>query len=69
VVERNTMRYYLALEAYLDNLAVPPAQQFEQRLQSWYSATEMYPRQLHEVDLDAYLDMKRREDVRQKTLP
>jgi hypothetical protein len=69
VVERNTMRYYLALEAYLDNLAVPLAQQFEQRLQSWYSATEMYPRQLHEMDLDTYLDMKRREDVRQKTLP
>lgn len=69
VVERNTMRYYLALEAYLDGLSAPLEQQFEQRLQSWYSATEMYPRQLHEVDRDAYLDMKRREGARQKTSP
>ena len=69
VVERNTMRYYLALEAYLDGIKAPVAQQFEQRLQNWYSATEMYPRQLREVDRNTYLDMKRREGVRQKASP
>lgn len=69
VVERNTMRYYLALEAYLDGTKALPAQQFEQRLQNWYSATEMYPRQLREVDRNTYLDMKRREGVRQKASP
>ncbi|HEY5581980.1 MAG TPA: hypothetical protein VIK56_12615 [Rhodoferax sp.] len=67
VVERNTMRYYLAIDAYLGALSTPPAQQLEKRLQSWFSATELYPRQLHEVDRATYLDMKRREYQRQQT--
>ncbi len=69
VVERNTMRYYLAIDAYLDALSAPPAEQFEQRLQEWFSATEHYPRQLHEIDRATYLDMKRREVRRQQTAP
>ncbi len=66
VVERNTMRYYLAIDAYLGALATPPAQQLEKRLQSWFTATELYARQLHEVDRATYLDMKRREYQRQQ---
>jgi len=65
IVERNTMRYYLAIDAYLDSLAAPPAQQLDRRLQAWYDATEKYPRQLHEVDREAYLGMKRSEVDRQ----
>jgi hypothetical protein len=65
VVERNTMRYYLAIDAYLGSLAAPPAQQVERRLQAWFDATERYPRQLHEVDREAYLRMKRDEVQRQ----
>jgi hypothetical protein len=67
VVERNTMRYYLAIEAYLDASAAPPQNQFEKRLQVWYAATERYPRQLHEIEQDVYLEMKRREFRRQQT--
>lgn len=66
VVERNTMRYYLALDAYLDSLAAPAPQQLERRLQAWFAATEKYPRQLHEVERDAYLRMKREEVRRQR---
>ncbi|MDP3842296.1 MAG: hypothetical protein Q8Q81_06805 [Oxalobacteraceae bacterium] len=66
VVERNTMRYYLAIDAYLGGLSTPPAQQLEKRLESWFASTEHYPRQLHEVDRAAYLDMKRREYLRQQ---
>jgi hypothetical protein len=65
VVERNTMRYYLAIDAYLDSLAAPPAQRLERRLQAWFDATERYPRQLHEVEREAYLRMKRGEVERQ----
>ena len=65
VVERNTMRYYLAIDAYLRSLAAPPAARLEQRLHAWYDATEKYPRQLHEVDKDDYLRMKRNEVARQ----
>lgn len=66
VVERNTMRYYLAIDAYLAELNTPANQQFEQRLQSWYRSTEEYPRQLHEVELGEYLAMKRDEYKRQQ---
>lgn len=69
VVERNTMRYYLAIDAYLGALSTPPTQQLEKRLESWFASTEHYPRQLHEVDRAAYLDMKRREYLRQQKSP
>lgn len=68
-VERNTMRYYLAIDAYLGALSTPPAAQLEKRLQSWFNATEQFPRQLHEVDRDAYLTMKRREVLRMQKPP
>lgn len=69
VVERNTMRYYLAIDAFLSAVNSTPSQQLEQRLQSWFSSTELYAAQLHEVDRDAYLDMKRREYARQLKSP
>lgn len=65
-VERNTMRYYLAIDAYLGALSVAPAEQLEKRLQAWFSATERYALQLHEVERGAYLEMKRNEYLRQQ---
>jgi hypothetical protein len=66
VVERNTMRYYLAIDAYLDSLAAPPAEQQDKRLREWFAATERYPRQLHELSEDEYLEMKKKEVARQR---
>jgi hypothetical protein len=66
VVERNTMRYYLAIEAFLGALSQPLQAQFEKRLHDWFAATERYPRQLHEMERSDYLDMKRREYRRQQ---
>jgi hypothetical protein len=67
-IERNTVRYYLAIDAYLAALTAPAAERFEQSLERWFSATERYPRQLHEVDRSTYLEMKRREYQRQQTV-
>ncbi len=64
LVERNAMRYYLAIDAYLGALTAPPAQQLQKRLQSWFTATEQYPRQLHEIERTAYIDMKLKEHLR-----
>jgi len=66
LVERNTMRYYLAIEAFLGALSVPPRARLEKRLHDWFAAVEIYPRQLHEMERGAYLDMKRRETRRQQ---
>lgn len=69
LLERNTVRYYLAVDAYLDALALPPAQQLERRLVDWFAATERHPRQLHELDWEAYVQMKRLEVRRQQSAP
>lgn len=59
-IERNTMRYYLAIEAYLGSLSRPSAQQQEYRLTNWFAATERYP-QLYEITQQQYLGMKQDE--------
>src|SRR5205085_8006061 len=38
--ERNTMRYYLAIDAYLDAQGAAPPQRLEKRLRNWFLATE-----------------------------
>jgi hypothetical protein len=65
-IERNVMRYYLAIDAHLASLNAPPDQQLEKRLQTWFSATERYARQLREMDRSTYLAMKRNEHERQQ---
>ncbi len=66
VLERNTMRYFLAIEVYLGARSLPPAQRQARQLLDWFNATERYP-QLHEIDRDAYLAMKQHEVQRQQT--
>jgi hypothetical protein len=66
VVERNTMRYYLAIEAYLGSLSAAPGEREEKRLGDWFAATERSALQLHEMDRDEYLAMKRHEIQMQK---
>jgi len=65
LVERNTMRYYLAIDTFL---GAAGEAQLEKRLHNWFAAVEQYPRQLHEMDRGEYLDMKRAEYVRQQTV-
>ena len=66
LVERGAMRYFLALQAYLD---APLPDQFETRLDHWYSASERFPRQLHEIDRATYLDLKRADRQRRLAAP
>ncbi len=58
LVERNTMRYYLAIDDYVTS---PAPSQLDQRLTTWFDATERYPRQLHEMERADYLAMKKDE--------
>ena len=69
VVERNTMRYYLAIDSFLTAQSDSPSEQLEKRLQTWFTAVERYPRQLHELDRNDYLVMKRAEVSRQLATP
>ena len=64
--ERNTMRYFLAIDAFLGSLSAPEPQRLEKRLNDWYGAAHRYPRQLAEMERGEYLAMKRREASRLK---
>jgi hypothetical protein len=66
LLERNTMRYYLAIDAYLQAYALPAAEQAERRIREWYASTERYAEQLHEMEQNEYLEMKRKEMRRQQ---
>jgi hypothetical protein len=68
LVERNTMRYYLAIDSFMQAKQAPSSEQLNQRLHAWFIGVEGYPLQLHEMDLAAYLEMKHAEVLRQKTL-
>jgi hypothetical protein len=58
-VERNAMRLYLAIEAYLDALNESAARRRDRSLRTWLDAIARYPRQLAEAERSAYLDAKR----------
>jgi hypothetical protein len=68
MIERNAMRYYLALKAYLDTQGLPSSRQFEARINTAYDLTELYPAQLHQMEKGEYLDIKRRERLNQVRL-
>jgi len=67
-IERNAIRYYLAVEAYLDTLGFPEEQRFERRIGRWYDLTARYPRQLKEMEKEEYIAVKRREHINQLAL-
>jgi hypothetical protein len=68
MVERNTMRYFLALEAFLGALASPVEMRLEKSLNDWFAAAERFPRQLHEIGREEYLSMKRKEYSRHRAI-
>ncbi|ROZ77563.1 hypothetical protein [Ramlibacter sp. WS9] len=66
-IERNAMRYFLAIDAHLASLSSPAAQRVEKKIQAWFNSTERYPRQLREMDRSTYVAMKRNEYERAQT--
>lgn len=68
MIERNAVRYQLAIQAYLDTLAEPESERFERRIARWFSLTEGHRRQLYELDRGEYLQNKRREHTDQVRL-
>lgn len=68
VVERNTLRYYLALQSHLQTHDAPGGNATQLGLQTWFNATERYAEQLHEMDGPDYIAMKLKEIQRQKTV-
>lgn len=68
VIERNVMRYHLAVEAYLRTRTLPAATRHEAALASWFRQNDSYPQQLHEMSEADYLENKRKEWLNQQRL-
>ncbi len=67
-IERNAVRYYLAITAYLESVEVATPSAGEWRAGRWYDLTQAHSAQLHEVERDEYLANKRREFAQQAVL-
>ncbi|MES2632239.1 MAG: hypothetical protein V4669_04665 [Pseudomonadota bacterium] len=65
-IERNAMRYYLAIDSHLAAMSAPPDQRLDKKITSWFNSTERYARQLHEMDRATYVALKRGEHERQQ---
>jgi hypothetical protein len=68
VIERNSIRYYFAIQSYLDSLSAPVEERFETRISKWFDLTEQHHEQLYEMDKDEYLQYKRKEWQDQRRL-
>ena len=68
VIERNAMRYYLAMKVYVETESLPVEERFDARINRWFEMTEIYAKQLHELERDEYLDAKQREWRNQQML-
>ncbi len=66
-IERNVVRYYLAILAYMDTLHVPVEQRFEKRIDDWYDLTARF-KQLFEMQKEEYLTFKRQDQKNQQML-
>lgn len=60
-IERNAVRYYFAIQSYLDTLKIPQKNRFEKKIQLWYSLTDRFKQQLFELPRDDYISDKKLE--------
>lgn len=61
IIERNAVRYFFAIQSYLDTGGIQIENRLNARLNHWFDLTEKYPLQLHEMAKDAYLEDKQME--------
>jgi hypothetical protein len=65
IIERNSVRYYLAIQSYLQTQSIPARLRFTARISKWFELTEKYHRQLYEMDKKDYLEYKQKEHLDQ----
>jgi hypothetical protein len=68
VIERNVMRYHMAIDTFIETHSLPAASRQQHAFARWIEKNERYPEQLHEMVPAEYLDIKRREWANQQQL-
>ncbi|MDD2583113.1 MAG: hypothetical protein PHR66_14075 [Desulfuromonadaceae bacterium] len=67
-LERSAVRYYLAIQSFMDTLHYPEDMRFNMRINTWYDRTTRYKRQLFDLDKNDYLTYKTAEHKNQVEL-
>ena len=67
-IERNAVRYYFAIQSFMDTLRYPEKSRFNQRISGWYDLTSRYRKQLFEMEKNDYLTIKTKENKNQLLL-
>ena len=67
-IERNAVRYYLAIQSFMDTLRYPEKSRFSMRISQWYDLTNRYRKQLFDLDKKDYLRFKTKEHMDQVIL-
>jgi len=67
-LERSAVRYYLAIQSFMNTLHYSPERRFSMRIRQWYDLTTRYKRQLFDLDKNDYLTFKAEEHKNQVTL-
>jgi len=67
-IERNVVRYYLGILAYLDTLKFAPEQRFGKRINKWYDLTGRYRKQFSEMGKEEYISFKKEDRENQMRL-
>lgn len=57
-VERNTMRFHLAVQSWLSVQSLPAPQRIPRAIELWFDSSEQYAAQLHEIEREEYVQMK-----------
>lgn len=67
-IERNAVRYYLAIQSFMNTSHYSEESRFSMRISEWYDLTSRYPKQLVELDKESYLTLKATEHNNQMIL-
>jgi hypothetical protein len=67
-VERSAVRYYFAIQSFMNTLRYPEESRFSMRTSEWYDLTTRYRKQLFDLDKKDYLTFKAKEHENQVSL-
>lgn len=67
-LERNAVRYYFAIQSFMNTMRYPEESRFQMRISEWYNLTTRYRKQLFDLDKNDYLRFKTKEHKNQVSL-
>ncbi|MDD2310521.1 MAG: hypothetical protein PHH91_13150 [Desulfuromonadaceae bacterium] len=67
-LERSAVRYYLAIQTFMDTLRYPEESRFSRRISQWHDLTSRYRKQLFDLSKNEYIAFKTAEHKNQVNL-